>query len=52
MRELSNCPYDRFREQELLHEGVRVISVDNGVFIHAANPRHIETIVLLQKLNS
>ena len=25
----------------------RVVSVDNGIFIHAIVPRHVETVVLL-----
>ncbi len=29
-----------------------MVSVDNAIFIHAIVPRHVETVVLLSKLNA
>ncbi len=41
------CCLDRFRKWELSHECGRVVSVDNGIFIHAIVPRHVETVAQL-----
>ena len=47
----QSCPLDRFREWELLNEGVGAISVNRHRFIHAIVPRHVETVCLLSKLS-
>ena len=44
-----SCCLDHFRKRELSYEGGRVNSVDNGIFIHAIVPRHVETVVLLER---
>ncbi len=45
----QSCPLDRFRERELLYKGGRAISVNRHRFIHAVVPRHVETVVLLER---
>ena len=44
----SGCP-DSTGQQHIPYVEGRVDSVDNGIFIHAIVPRHIETVVLLSK---
>ena len=45
------CCLNHFRKQELSNEVRRVNSIDNGIFIHAIVPRHVETVVLLRREN-
>ena len=45
----SGCP-DSTGQQHIPYVEGRVDSVDNGIFIHAIVPRHVETCVLLSKL--
>ena len=47
----SGCP-DSTGQQHIPYVEGRVDSVDNGIFIHAIVPRHIETVCLLSKLNT
>ena len=42
----SGCP-DSTGQQHIPYVEGRVDSVDNGIFIHAIVPRHVETVVLL-----
>ena len=44
----SGCP-DSTGQQHIPYVEGRVDSVDNGIFIHAIVPRHVETVVLLSK---
>ena len=44
----SGCP-DSTGQQHIPYVEGRVDSVDNGIFIHAIVPRHVETVVLLEK---
>ena len=37
--------------RHILYEAGRDNSVDNGFFIHAIVPRHVETVVLLRRKN-
>jgi hypothetical protein len=46
------CCLNHFRKQELNNEVRRVNSIDNGIFIHAIVPRHVETVVCLSKENA
>lgn len=43
----SGCP-DSTGQQHIPYVEGRVDSVDNGIFIHAIVPRHIETVALLE----
>ena len=45
----SGCP-DSTGQQHIPYVEGRVDSVDNGIFIHAIVPRHVETVVLLSQL--
>ena len=45
----SGCP-DSTGQQHIPYVEGRVDSVDNGIFIYAIVPRHVETVVLLSKL--
>ena len=47
----SGCP-DSTGQQHIPYVEGRVDSVDNGIFIHAIVPRHVETVCLLSKLNA
>lgn len=47
----SGCP-DSTGQQHIPYVEGRVDSVDNGIFIHAIVPRHVETVCLLSKLQS
>ena len=47
----SGCP-DSTGQQHIPYVDGRVDSVDNGIFIHAIVPRHVETVCLLSKLNA
>ena len=47
----SGCP-DSTGQQHIPYVEGRVDSVDNGIFIHAIVPRHVETVCLLSKLNT
>lgn len=42
------CP-GSIGQRHRLYEGGRVGSVDNGVFIHAIVPRHVETVVKMSQ---
>lgn len=44
----SGCP-DSTGQQHIPYVEGRVDSVDNGIFIHAIVPRHVETVVLLSR---
>ena len=44
----SGCP-DSTGQQHIPYVDGRVDSVDNGIFIHAIVPRHVETVVLLSR---
>ena len=46
----SGCP-DSTGQQHIPYVEGRVDSVDNGIFIHAIVPRHVETVCLLSKLH-
>ena len=43
------CP-DSTGQRHIPNEEGRVGSVDNGFFIHAIVPRHVESVVLLSKM--
>ena len=47
----SGCP-DSTGQQHIPYVEGRVDSVDNGIFIHAIVPRHVETVCLLSKHNA
>ena len=44
----SGCP-DSTGQQHIPYVEGRVDSVDNGIFIHAIVPRHVDTVVLLSQ---
>ena len=44
----SGCP-DSTGQQHIPYVEGRVDSVDNGIFIHAIVPRHVETVILLSR---
>lgn len=46
----SGCP-DSTGQQHIPYVEGRVDSVDNGIFIHAIVPRHVETVVLMSKMD-
>ena len=39
-----------FVQRHIPDAGGRVDSVDNGIFIHAIDPRHVETVVLMTRM--
>lgn len=47
LKQYLPCCLNLFRKWKLSYEGVRVINVDNSIFIHDVIPRHVETVVLL-----
>ena len=45
----SGCP-DSTGQQHIPYVEGRVDSVDNGIFIHAIVPRHVETVCLMSRI--